>query len=621
MIGLFGLYHAEPEAPADPAPMAARVPEGYLVEAASGKGAALGRHAHRHNAGANVRGTPNGRLSAVALGEVFNIEDLIDDADGETPADVAGLVLRLAENGGLDRLADANGLFCAALYDRAEHRLTLVTDRHASFPLHVWMNGGGVAFAGQIYTLLGDARVPRKAEPAALAQLFTMQRTVGRITPIAGIEALPAACIWEVDRDGARERQYWRLEWRPPDFSEAEGAERLANAFKATMARQSAGPDSGLLLSGGIDSRLVLAAAPRGALSCWTTASYADNPELALAGDTTEIFGAAHHGLVVEPAETLDVLDRTVIESNGLYPASTPMSAFLPKVGAKCRAILTGHGIDYTLRGYYLPSRFAEIAGSRTRLPMLRPIPGQPTGADVLANLRQGPPRATLERIVAAPQRGFWWEVQARAMDDALAPWLSSPQPYNAWDAFILHALSKHYAFTGMMSTRAAGDLRMPAFDNEVFDIYLAMPPAWRCTGRMVLGALKRLSPAAARLANANTQFRADLGPWREIAGLLGRAALRRLGLARRPSLPSAQHSAGSWQNVGALFRDEPGHRARFGEIRARLDGLAFGLLDADGLGQCIDEHLDGRAQHTKLLRQLLTHESWVRQFGIEGHA
>jgi len=289
-------------------------------------------------------------------------------------------------------------------------------------------------------------------------------------------------------------------------------------------------------------------------------------------------------------------------------------------VRAACDTLLSGHGLDYTLRGYYLPSKFLEIGGSRTRLPTLRAIAERPTGADVLNNLRQGPPRETIDRIVSPAWRGPWWKGQEEAMQTVLAPWLDSAEPYNAWDAFILHAVSKHYAFTGMLSVRAAANLRLPAFDAEVMDVYLRMPPAWRCAGRPVQLALRAVSPALARLPNANTHFRADLHPWLEIAALVGRGALRRVGLAGRPEVPSSMHSAGSWQDIPGLFRDDPGHRARFTQIRDNLDALGFGLFDLDQLKGCIDEHLDGRGKHTKLLRQLLTHEAWVRQFGIAGH-
>ena len=168
-----------------------------------------------------------------------------------------------------------------------------------------------------------------------------------------------------------------------------------------------------------------------------------------------------------------------------------------------------------------------------------------------------------------------------------------------------------------MAAVRSFTDLRIPAFDSDVLDVYLAMPPQWRIEATMTQQAMQRLSPEIARLPNANTGFRADLDSRLEIGALLGRALLRRLGILQRPSTPTSSHSAGSWQNLTALFREDPKHRGRFTDIRGRLDALSFDLLDANAMAACIDEHLDGRAKHTKLLRQLLAHDSWARVFGI----
>lgn len=614
MIGLLGYYRASPSATADISPMLATVPESLSSETVATNSGAFARIAH--GPGRSGSNACDGDLSVLVCGEIFNLENFDDLAAASDSA--AALLLSLAKHDRLDRLAAVNGQFSAAIYDCAGRRLRLITDRLATFPLHYWQGPDELVFATHLRTLIAHSSVPCRADGEALAQLFTMQRTIGRTTPLADVAAMPAATILEFDASGRRERRYWDLTWRKRDFSLGEGAELLADAMRGAVARQTRGSRVGLLLSGGLDSRAVLAAAEQGLMSSWTTASYGANPELALARDVAAEFGSEHHALIVEPKDTLAVLDRTVIESSGLYPASTPMSAFLPKVGERCDAILSGHGLDYTLRGYYLPSRFAEIAGSRTRLPALRPISQRLTAAEVLDNLRQGPPKSVIERIIRKDRRAAWWQGLAANMQDALAPWLESEDPYNAWDGFILHAVSKHYAFTGMMAVRAVGDLRLPAFDNDVFDIYLRMPPAWRCNGRMMQLALRCLSPAAYNMANANTGFRLGLHPWLEVGALMGRAALRRLRLLRRPTAPSAVHSTGSWQNLAVLYREEPAHRAHFQAIRGRLDALSFGVLDPDGLGACIDEHMDGRANHSKLMRQLLTHDSWMRTFSVE---
>ena len=321
--------------------------------------------------------------------------------------------------------------------------------------------------------------------------------------------------------------------------------------------------------------------------------------------------------MLVDPAGTLTIQDDTTRDGDGMFPASTSVAAFMPQVASGTRIALTGHGLDYTLRGYYLPARFLNTGGGSTRLPMLAPLPARP-GADLLFNhLRQGPPRSTIRRIFGARQADAWFASQIETIGAWLKPWLESDTPVNAWDAFILAQVSKHYAFTSMAAVRSFTDLRIPAFDSDVLDVYLAMPPQWRIEATMTQQAMQRLSPEIARLPNANTGFRADLDSRLEIGALLGRALLRRLGILQRPSTPTSSHSAGSWQNLTALFREDPKHRGRFTDIRGRLDALSFDLLDANAMAACIDEHLDGRAKHTKLLRQLLAHDSWARVFGI----
>lgn len=579
----------------------------------------IGAVAHKSGLGYSSVHSNDGQIQVFVVGELFDAEELIEDQPSIPNGNAATAILALYANDALPRLADSNGLFAAAIMDSNSHRLVLITDRFCGFPIHVHKNQSRIAFAGQIKTLLADPAVPRKVDPDALAQLFTIQRTIGRDTNLAGVDALPAATILTIDADHQYETSYCALQWKNKFRDEEECAEVLSDAMRNAVTRQGGHGSHrpGLLLSGGLDSRMTLASAAPGTLQCWTTASYPENPELEIARRTAAMQQSGFRPAILEPADTLPFFDATTVENNGLYPASVQFSAFMDDVAADCDTVLTGHGLDYTFRGYYLPAKFIRIAGSATRLPSLRAIPKHPTGADVLANLRQGPPTETIQRIVRREKQDAWWHNQAEKMESVLQPWLQSDTPENAWDAFILHSLSKHYAFTGMMAIRAATHLRIPTYDRDVFETYLGMPPAWRIRGHVALRAMEHLSPDLARLENANTGFRANLGPWREIAGLFARGAARRAGILSRPKKPSQSHSAGSWQNLEMLYRKDPAHRKRFAEIRNRLDSLSFGILDCDGLAACIDEHMSAQKSHGKLLRMLLTHDSWVRCFGI----
>lgn len=618
MIGLVGCFGPDRSARLDAQAMLARVARQYSTEAVGGTGAALARIFHARSRIGGRAASRDGRYCCVSAGQIVDMSPFANL--GPEVRFPAALVVALAERGELDRLRDANGQFVAACYDAHEHRLTLVTDRLGTFPLHVWAGNGEVVFGTHTYLMLGHPGIRAAADPETVAQLFTLQRTIGRSTPIAGIKSLPAATIAEFEPGRARERRYWQLRWRAPQFAEKEGGELVAAALRKSVARHCYGMRTALLLSGGLDSRLVLAAARSGTLPCWTVGSFEGNPELETARTIARVLGAEHHSLIVPPADMLPLVDRTTVESDGFYPASTQISCFVGAAAREADLLMTGHGLDYTLRSMYLPARSLAIGGSKTRLPLLPRLPKTIGGAEIRGLLRQGLPAATTERILLPARRRELLSSIDATLETSLRPFLESEHPINAWDAYVVENVSKHYTFTGMMSVRAQADMAIPGLDNAIVDLYLAMPPKWRIGTRIVRDAMQALSPEAADVPNANTGYRSDLPIWNELSRVVVRGALRRAGLVKRPSLPSQAHTAGSWPSLDGLYRHDPAHRACFQEIRGRLDSLALGVLSAEALSQCIDEHLDGRANHAKLLRQLLTHDAWVRNFAISSH-
>lgn len=591
----------------------------YEIDFHVHEGGAAGVCAHLDDSSCRIAIRSDESVAVAFVGEIFNVEEIARSQNLKLPTDAADLILQLYLMDGISSLSIANGLFCACVFDGARNLQKLITDRYASFPIHYYEGNKRTTFATSIYALLSDTATSRRACEVGLSQLFTFQRTLGSYTNVAGIKPVPSATIATVTKKGIVFKKYWCLEWRDRRKSDMEIAEMLAPALRRAVSRQSNIPTGfpGILLSGGLDSRMILGSAEAGSLSSWTVASYAQNPELAIARQVASCCNSDFNPIVNEPGQIFGWEKTATIENNGLYPASPQYSSFVRVASAACGTLLCGHGLDYTLRGYYLPAKFLNILGSTTRLPSLRGFKYPIDGGTILQNLRQGPPKSTLKKIIRNDKASHWWGGLETCFNEVLEPWLTSEEPVNAWDAFIVNQVSQHYAFTGMMSIRAVANLRMPAFDNEVFDIYLQMSPQQRINGSAVLHVLEKISPELSKIPNANTGFSACLGPWKEIAALLTRASLRRAGIVGKVHLPSNQHSAGSWQNLGNLFRNEPSYRKKFDDIRNRLDSLSFGLFDIDQLSACINQHLSGEKNHTKLMRQLLTHDNWVANYSI----
>ena len=279
--------------------------------------------------------------------------------------------------------------------------------------------------------------------------------------------------------------------------------------------------------------------------------------------------------------------------------------------------MLSGHAFDYTFRGYYLPCAFMQIGRSPTRLPILKAIPdGRP---ETVARMQRiGIPAAEASSIFSEKMAGSLTARRTAAVAHALEG-CEPRSPYDAWDGFIMHTLGRHYAYSDFVAMETALIHRPPAYDHGVFDIYLAMSPQWRASGTIVRRAMRLIAPQLMQLPDANTGVKAAMPFWTQLGLGYLKAGARRAGLLASPVNGVPGTTQGSWSDYDVLFRTDP-------EFVARLDALTrseliadTGLFDMKRLAAKIGEHRDGKIKFKRVLWQLLTVESWLRQFGYSG--
>lgn len=542
-------------------------------------------------------------LTVAISGDIFDDHGLY--------AAPAELVADLYRSDHLHKLAWLNGSFCIAILDPVRQRVALVTDRLASRALFVWHDDKRLLASSRLDVLVHEETVPKRLSRQGLAELLVYQRTVAHHTQYKDIASMPAAQVWLWENGRLTKRTARKLTWAKPEFSKSEAAEGLAAALTRATARRLSDPvRHGLLMSGGLDSRVVLAAARGAGLSigCATVGAW-DNAEVGLARTGSEISGAPFKLHRCDADSLGAAIAPATMASDGLFSAPVNLYPYLPPIAEDYDVVLSGHGLDYTLRGYYLPCRTLKLAGSTTRLPMLRNIPDG-TPATIANSLRVGisPPTA---KMILTPD--FAAELDTRRVEGMAAALENAEidDDYNGWDAFILHSLGRHYAYSDFVAIEETLHHRPIAFDPVVFDLYLSMPPAWRAEGKVAHDAMMRLNPQLMRLDDANTGFSARFGFSKQIALILTRAVLRRLGLAKRPSLPDPAFTHGSWMDTAVLFRRDPAWRQRAEYLPDDPALNAIGLFQPNGLRAMIAEHMDGKANHKKLLMQLLTIASW----------
>lgn len=205
--------------------------------------------------------TTDGRVSVHLWGDVWGF----DGPNGYTAVDepAANYCSNLYEIHGMDFVAGLNGNFAGSIYDDEQDQLYLFTDRLSTRPLHLVETDHGLAFSSNIQSLPLVPSVDTGFDTDYLAEYFAFKRVFGVKTPLEGVEKTQPGSVTTVSpSDGNVETErYWLPRYEPMERSRSYFVRRLAATLRTAVADRTR-PDRtyGLLLSGGSDSRLVLAA-------------------------------------------------------------------------------------------------------------------------------------------------------------------------------------------------------------------------------------------------------------------------------------------------------------------------------------------------------------------------
>ncbi|MFH1469339.1 MAG: asparagine synthase (glutamine-hydrolyzing) [Pseudomonadota bacterium] len=331
--------------------------------------------------GQQPRCDPSGRFWVAMNGEVYNHAELRAAAVARgrlvrTTSDTEVLALLVAELGVRGALAELEGMFGLAVYDRQERRLTIARDRMGEKPLHcATLADGTFVFASEIKGLLSHSEISREVDPAALGAYLLFEYVPTPRTIYRGISRVEPGSLVEVDATGVRRERFWHL---PRPRAGAEGdteawGERLAGAFRASIAtRRVADVPVGIVLSGGLDSAAVLALAGthRADPAHTFTVTMPEDPsfdESTPAAAVARRYRAIHHEIPLRSGQLpglLDALGAHLDEplGDGSLPATWALYRAVHAAGFK--AVLSGDGGDELLGGYptYLAHRWASAA-------------------------------------------------------------------------------------------------------------------------------------------------------------------------------------------------------------------------------------------------------------------
>ncbi|KJK46964.1 asparagine synthase [Lentzea aerocolonigenes] len=212
-----------------------------------------------------VVSTPAGSVALVYSGEAYNFTELRRELEGRGHRFRTGSDTEVVLNGYLewgDAVAERlNGMFAFAVWDERDEKLVLVRDRLGVKPLYYYPTRDGVLFGSEPKAILANPAVPRAVDLDGLRELVSFTMTPGWALWRGMREVAPGTII-TVDRNGLRERTYWRLETRAHPDSLGSTTEAVRGLLTDIVDRQLvADVPRCVLLSGGLDSSVITALA------------------------------------------------------------------------------------------------------------------------------------------------------------------------------------------------------------------------------------------------------------------------------------------------------------------------------------------------------------------------
>jgi asparagine synthase (glutamine-hydrolysing) len=352
-----------------------RGPDGGGIWLDTSAGVALG---HRRLAvvelselGAQPMRSTDGRYITAFNGEIYNFRELrrrLEPSHAFRGSSDTEVLLAAICEWGLERsLAEFNGMFAFALWDRRKQKLYLARDGAGEKPLYYGRIASSFVFASELSALQTHPASSGELDQYALAEYFRFGYVPAPRSIYSGIRKLPPGCLLEVAADSSFSdpTTFWSAESAamtgfsaPLRCGDEEAVEQLDELLSDAVRLQTAADvPVGAFLSGGIDSSTLVALMCRHERQVRTfTIGFAEAgyDEARHARAVARHLGTAHTEFEATASDAMGVIPKLATIYSEPFADASQIPTFLVAQLARRHVTvsLSGDGADELFGGY-----------------------------------------------------------------------------------------------------------------------------------------------------------------------------------------------------------------------------------------------------------------------------
>lgn len=312
-------------------------------------------------------------LSIVFNGCIYNYPELRQELEGLgyrffSHGDTE-VMLKAYHAWGPDFVHRLYGMFAFCIVERDSGTAVLGRDRLGIKPLYLAWGNDRLRFASALPSLLEIPDLDRSIDRAALHHYLTFHAVVPPPrTILNGVRKLPPATLLTIQRDGSREeKRYWTLPFGPREEERGLPVEQwrervLSTLRRAVHRRMVADVPVGVLLSGGLDSSLVvglLAEAGQRGLKTFSigfeTVGNECGDEFQYSDLIADRFGTDHQRIFIDSDRTLQELAPAIRAMSEPMVSHDAIGFYLlaEEVSKHVKVVQSGQGADEIFAGYH----------------------------------------------------------------------------------------------------------------------------------------------------------------------------------------------------------------------------------------------------------------------------
>ena len=374
MCGIAGIFHLETAKPVDPDrvkrmtdAIAYRGPDGAGVWTAPGVG--LG---HRRlsiidlEGGAQPMQSDDAALTLTFDGEIYNFRELRQELETagfafHTQSD-SEVILHGWRHWGVDCVSHFHGMFAFAIHDARTKQLFIARDRVGVKPLfYAPIADGSVLFGSELKALTAHPALRRDLDMSAVDDYMAFGYVPDHACILRGVKKLPAGhyLLLQQGRPMPPPTQYWDIDFtRRVRGSQAELSEELLRLLRQSIASHLvADVPLGAFLSGGVDSSALVALmaeiSRQPVKTCSIGFDVAALDESADAEQIARRFATDHRSRKVT-TEDFGLIDTLAHHFDEPFADASALSTYrvCELARAQVKVALSGDGADEALAGH-----------------------------------------------------------------------------------------------------------------------------------------------------------------------------------------------------------------------------------------------------------------------------